>query len=171
MKKLSLVFKMLFLVITLFFFTQCQKDGLKPEGSLELSEKVSSRSATISEGTFDFIATSYCTENIKVKGTYQFVFSDVISAGGKVSFQAHLNAHGTGIGVKSGAKYKWADNWNSNFNFSLVNGQLHETTKYYTRMIGTGNATDVKIIENYLFAFNANGELVAKDGSYSIDCN
>lgn len=38
-------------------------------------------------------------------------------------------------------------------------------------MIGTGNATDVKIIENYLFAFNANGELVAKDGSSSINYN
>ncbi len=171
MKKLSLVFKMLFLVITLFFFTQCQKDGLKPEDSSELVDKVSNRSATIFEGTFDYILSSPCSENIKVKGTYQLVLTDVVSKGGKFSYHTHYTEHGTGIGAKSGATYKWSLNNNKFYNYSLLNDQSHQSAKYFSRMIGTGNAPEIKIISTYLFAFNANGELVVKHGGFSIDCN
>ena len=162
---------MLFLGISILFVTQCKKESLAPDDSSELSSKVSNRAATISGGTFDFVATSPCSEDIKVKGTYQFVATDVSSTGGKVSFHMHLNAHGTGIGSKSGAKYKWADNWNQFFNYSLVNGQLHESAKFYTRMIGTGDAPEIKIILDFFLVLNANGDLVNKNGNFSIDCN
>ena len=118
-------------------------------------------------GTFS--ATIYnCVEDVSVTGNYHFVFiPDKVTSSGRFSGGLHLDAQGTGVGLSSGAKYLWRDNWTEHLNYDITTGVAgHQTYRHNLRIIGTGGAPSFDVIEVISITINANGVVTVDNFSF-----
>jgi len=159
MKSISKHFFALLLCASTLLFTQCKKENVNQTENLTTSNLIKPQQRAAQDGgTFD--ATIFnCVENVSVTGKFHFVFrADNITNSGRFSGGLHLDAQGTGVGLSSGAKYLWRDNWTEQLNYSITTGDAgHQTFRHNLRIIGTGGAPSFNIIEVISVTVNANG--------------
>lgn len=161
MKKINFL-KLGILLFLTTMLVDCQKEAVDTTSVDELSQSLSSRSAVQAGGEFAFDV-SNCIETVALSGKFHFVIRlDKVTPGGRFSGGLHLNAEGTGIGMDTGAKYKWADNWVEQLNFNAETGiQGHQTVQAYTRLIGTGDAPSFRVLLIFTLTVNSQGELTS----------
>src|SRR5205085_10647636 len=105
---------------------------------------------------------------VSVTGKFHFVFRpNKITSSGRFSGGLHLDAQGTGLGLSSGAKYLWRDNWTEQLNYNITTGDAgHQTFRHNLRIIGTGGAPSYNVIEVISITINANGVVTVDKSSF-----
>jgi hypothetical protein len=172
MKSISKHFFTVLLCASALLFTQCKKENINQENAeqkedlTESSLKLQAR-ALQDGGTFE--ATIFnCAEDVNVTGKFHFVFRlDKITNSGRISGGLHLDAQGTGVGLSSGEKYLWRDNWTEQLNYNITTGSAgHQTFRHRLRIIGTGGAPSYNTIEVISVTVNANGVVTVDKFSF-----
>jgi hypothetical protein len=88
---------------------------------------------------------------------------------GNFHFSQKINAKGVGTGQSSGATYQW----NDNIKVSDIFNQLPIVFSYqgYLRLIGQGDAPNLRARVQFHTTVNANGEVTADFGNIEAVCD
>jgi hypothetical protein len=98
-----------------------------------------------------------CNERVRVTGTFHLLASFTLSPSGNETDRFHINATGTGIGLTSGASYRFNDPINLTAHFRDGVRQVESQVETLT-LIGEGSVPNTKIRARFQFAMNANGD-------------
>jgi hypothetical protein len=160
MKSISKHFFALLLCTSTLLLTQCKKENVNQQDDLAESSLIPPQAQRAAQDGGTFEATIFnCAEDVSVTGKFHFVFRpDKITNSGRISGGLHLDAQGAGVGLSSGKKYLWRDNWTEQLNYNFTTGDAgHQTYRHNLRIIGTGGAGSYKIVEVISITINANG--------------
>jgi hypothetical protein len=98
-----------------------------------------------------------CTERVRVTGTFHFVGIFNVSASGNETDHFHINAHGTGTGLTTGASYHFDDPINLMQQFRDGERRIESQIETLT-LIGDGDVQNTKVRGRFMITVNANGE-------------
>jgi hypothetical protein len=104
---------------------------------------------------FDFFVTT-CEEDVVGSGRLHVLSTETISADEDTVMTLHFNGIGTGLGLASGARYRFNDAFNAD---THMNGELPVvvSVKDALNLIGTGGTPDLHILTTFHITVNANG--------------
>jgi hypothetical protein len=107
---------------------------------------------------FQFFITT-CEEDVVGTGWVHVLSTETISAADDTSSMLHFNARGTGIGLTSGAKYRFNDTFKVQMH---MNAPLPAIADFQDvlNLIGLGGTADLHIRTTIRVTVNANGEIV-----------
>jgi hypothetical protein len=119
--------------------------------------------------TLNFIAENTCNgEFVAVTADRDLEIKLTLDANGRTHGHQHINLHGTGVGLTTGASYIIKQVSHASFNF------VGASTEILTQSIsvnGKGSTPGFNIHEVQKLTINANGEITAEVSHVRADCH
>lgn len=109
------------------------------------------------DAPFDFLVTT-CEEDVYGSGRLHILAAEAISPAGDTASVLHFNGQGTGLGLSSGALYRFNDAYNVS---THQNGPLPMIVEFRDalNLIGIGGTPDLHVLTTFHVTVNANGSL------------
>jgi hypothetical protein len=107
---------------------------------------------------FSFDVYNDCTgEQVHIEGRVHLYLTEVVGKDGTVRQRQNLNASGWGIGLISGARYRYSDNFH--FARVITSGvvQSHTATAH-TRLVGLGKTPNQRMIYTFRIDVDEDGD-------------
>jgi hypothetical protein len=107
-------------------------------------------------------------EVVNLSGDDHIVVSVTIDNGGNFHVKQHFNAHGSGVGSTTGAKYQFNEVANFEETLNPPGGEENLTLTF--KVTGQGPGNNLVIRETFHITVNANGDVTVNRSSFSVDC-
>jgi hypothetical protein len=108
-------------------------------------------------------------EPVPITGEFHLLERETQDASGGSHSGFRISAHGEGVGVTTGVKYRWNDIFGAHENLNS-SGAENFTFAGPLLIIARGNAPNFLLQAVFHFTINANGELTAFKAEFSEEC-
>lgn len=109
------------------------------------------------DASFEFLVTT-CEEDVYGTGRLHVLAAETISPANDTASVLHFNGYGTGLGLSSGARYRFNDAYNVSMH---QNGPLPMIVEFRDalNLIGIGGTPDLHVLTMFHVTVNATGNL------------
>lgn len=111
-----------------------------------------------------------CGEVVDIAGWVEIKQVQVARGRDDSGIAWHVNGHGSGTSLTSGAKYNWNQNTMMRIAGSEWEGQFSNQTHQRVRLIGQGNAPDYTFNLHMFLNKNSNGEVTTQFRVSDVSC-
>jgi hypothetical protein len=118
---------------------------------------------------FPFFVNPCNGEPVPITGEVHELERETQDASGGSHSGFRISAHGEGVGVTTGVKYRWNDIFGAHRNLNS-SGSENLTFAGPFLLIGKGKAPDFQLYGVFHFTINANGELTAFKDDFTFQC-
>ena len=130
------------------------------------AEKVFQFTVPFSSDPFDPF--NECTgEYIHIEGDVHFIQTEVVKDDGTIQFKQNGNARGWGIGLDSGATYRYAENFQFTQIFTIGTA-FSQSADIHTRLIGLGKTPNQRMVYTFNFDVDEDGNVTTSFSEITI---
>ena len=144
----------------------CERSATGPSSTVDGPRLAVSFNETDLPFSFDVAG---CGEDVHVTGTVHVVLASSITPNGGSMDRFHANSSGTGVGLTTGATYRWSDPVNS-VQTTQPGSPRTATQTQTTTLVGQGGVPNLKVKSRFLLIRNDAGQVTVLIQQFEIIC-
>ena len=144
----------------------CERSATAPSPAPDAPQLAVSFNETDLPFSFDVPG---CTEVVHVTGKLHVVLATTIGPNGRAMDRFHTNSSGTGVGLTTGATYRWSDPINGVETTQPDSPRVASHTQT-TTLVGQGGVPNLKFRARFLMMRNDAGQVTVLVQEFEILC-